>query len=194
MHAGNARHLTLTLTPHFQIWSDTSPIWRGNWRRALVRVGPPGKLLLQRSVITVSESEKRKRTETHTDIVMGRQPVSKLLTWNSFLVLQCRMKVFVIWVDQFLMLQPDISPHCERTREGVMSQQPSVLLSNMSYLLLKDIYICRHHFSSGDFDRTGCAVQLVQMRERKSLLYNPTPKHIGRLLGCSILRNILAHF
>lgn len=38
-----------------------------------MRVGPPGKLLLQRSVITVSESEKRKRTETHTDIVMGRQ-------------------------------------------------------------------------------------------------------------------------
>lgn len=45
-----------------------------------MRVGPPGKLLLQRSVITVSESEKRKRTETHTGIVMGRQPVSKLLT------------------------------------------------------------------------------------------------------------------
>lgn len=30
-----------------------------------MRVGPPGKLLLQRSVITVSESEKRKRTDTH---------------------------------------------------------------------------------------------------------------------------------
>lgn len=32
-----------------------------------MRVGPPGKLLLQRSVITVSESEMRKRTELAGD-------------------------------------------------------------------------------------------------------------------------------